>query len=302
MGNQWLLSLFITYLKVEKRASMHTTDAYQADLNQLLYYLSSLAIPKHVTEVTPLDLRGWLISLAKEAYNNRSINRKIVAVRAFYAFLHKNAYIAALPTHQLKSLKAPKRLPLFFQEREFLTFLTGHSFSTTFAGMRDRLILELLYGTGMRLAELVTLRTADLNLMDGMLKVIGKRKKERLIPFPKPLTKLLASYLAEKETSGYTTTPLLIVTDKGTPCYPMFIYRIIKKYLAPTIRASQHSPHVLRHSFATHLLDKGADLNAIKALLGHASLAATQVYTHTSLHKLKEVFQQAHPRAEDNST
>lgn len=299
MDNQSLLTLFETYLTVERRASGHTTTAYITDLNQLVDYLSGLIPQKIVTQVTPQDLRGWLISLAKSGRTHRSINRKMAALRIFYAFLEKRSLVDDLPTASLKSLKGKKRLPIFFQEKELISCLDQHLLPGDFSGLRDKVILELLYGTGMRLAELLTLDQKEINLTECTVKVIGKRNKERIIPFPVPLRALITSYLMEKERLGYHFTQQLIVTDRGQPCYPMFIYRVVKKYLMPTTRASQHSPHILRHSFATHLLDRGADLQAIKELLGHASLAATQIYTHNSLTKLKEIFQKAHPRAEE---
>ena len=299
MDHQPFLSLFEGYLTAERRASPHTVVAYKTDLNQFVDYLSGLTPQKAVTEVTAQDLRGWMMSLAKEGLTHRSINRKMASLRLFYAFLQKRALMVDCPTDALKSLKGKKRLPIFFQEKELLSFLDQSLFPAHFSGLRDRLILELLYGTGMRLSELVALCQTDINLPDGTVKVVGKRDKERIIPFPRPLKQLIAAYLLEKEQLGYHVTPQLIVTDCGRPCYPMFIYRVVKKYLAPTTRASQHSPHILRHTFATHLLDRGADLQAIKELLGHASLSATQVYTHNSLTRLKEIFAKAHPRAEE---
>ncbi|WP_339043961.1 tyrosine-type recombinase/integrase [Cardinium endosymbiont of Tipula unca] len=299
MDNQLFLSLFEGYLTAEKRASIHTIVAYKADLAQLVAFLSNLSPQRSLKETTPQALRSWMVSLAKQGLSNRSINRKIVAVRTFYLFLQQRAFIPTNPTDQLKSLKSAQRLPIFLQKKELLSFLEQYAFENTFAALRDRLILELLYGTGMRLAELLALRTLDVHLPDGTLKVVGKRNKERIIPFPRPLKEVIAAYLLQKEQLGYDCTEMLVVTDHGKPCYPMFVYRIVKKYLAPTTRASQHSPHVLRHTFATHLLDNGADLQAIKELLGHANLSATQVYTHNSLTKLKEVFKKAHPRAEE---
>lgn len=299
MDSQHFLSLFEAYLTIERRSSLHTVLAYKADLYQFVDYLSGLTPAKAVTEVTAQELRGWIMALAKAGLVHRSINRKMAALRIFYAFLQRRGFMLDPPTDVLKSLKGKKRLPIFFQEKELLSFLDQHLFSNTFSGLRDRLILELLYGTGIRLAELIALCQADINLKDEAIQVIGKRDKARIIPFPKPLGPLITAYLLEKEKLGYHLTPQLILTEAGRPCYPMFIYRIVKKYLAPATRASQHSPHILRHTFATHLLDKGADLQAIKELLGHASLAATQVYTHNSLTRLKEIFKKAHPRAEE---
>ncbi|MBX9890203.1 MAG: tyrosine-type recombinase/integrase [Amoebophilaceae bacterium] len=292
-----LITLFESYLTIERRSSPHTVVAYTTDLVQFSNHLSTVQA-KSLTTVSRQDLRGWLVSLAKEGLNNSSINRKMAAIRTFYLFLQKRGELITLPTHALKSLKKKKNLPIFLQEKELLSALDQYPSTTTFANLRDKLVLELLYGTGMRLAELLTLREVDIH-GDGTIKVIGKRNKERIIPFPKPLKGYIAAYLMAKNNQGYHPSPTLLVTDRGNPCYPMFIYRIVKKYLATTTRASQHSPHILRHTFATHLLDKGADLQSIKELLGHSSLAATQIYTHNSLAKLKEVFKKAHPRAEE---
>lgn len=203
------------------------------------------------------------------------------------------------PVLEIKSLKNKKRLPIFFQEKALLSCLDQYDFPTTFSGLRDKLVLELLYGTGIRLAEILTLQETDINHSDATIKVKGKRNKQRIVPFPRPLKPLIESYCTEKKKRNHHKGTPLIVTDRGKAGYPMFIYRIVKKYFMPTIQASQYSPHILRHTFATHLLDKGVDLQAIKELLGHASLAATQVYTHNSLSKLKEIFKKAHPRAEE---
>jgi len=300
MDNQLFLTFFVNYLTVEKRASRHTITAYQTDLMQFIGHLSGYISKKIVTEVTGNDLRSWIMSLAQEGLAHRSINRKMAALRSFYTFLQKRSLIIDCPTASLKSLKGKQRLPVFFQEKELIRFLDQEPFALHFTGLRDRLILELLYGTGMRLSELIELCEKSINLRDATVRVIGKRDKERIIPFPRPLTPLIADYIVKKKQVGYDSTPQLIVTDRGQPCYPMFIYRVVKKYLASTTRASQHSPHILRHTFATHLLDKGADLQSIKEFLGHSSLAATQIYTHNSLTRLKEIFKKAHPRAEES--
>lgn len=299
MDNQKFCSLFEACLTVERRASIYTIIAYRTDLAQFVDYLSGFVPQKMLTEVTALDLRGWVMSLAKKGLSPCSINRKIASIRAFYIFLQKRKLIETSPAQQLKMLKGKKSLPIFFQEKELLSFLSQYEFAPSFSGLRDKLVLELLYGTGMRLAELLALCTKDINLVDGTLKVLGKRNKERIIPFPRPLKQLIETYLLQRAELVCILTTKLIITDHGKPCYPMFIYRIVKRYLLSATRASQHSPHILRHTFATHLLDKGADLQSIKELLGHRNLAATQVYTHNSLTKLKEVFKKAHPRAEE---
>ncbi|CAH2559861.1 Putative Tyrosine recombinase XerC [Cardinium endosymbiont of Oedothorax gibbosus] len=226
MDNQSFLALFEAYLTSERRASPHTVVAYKTDLHQFVDYLSGLAPAKIVTEVTAQDLRGWMMALAKIALTHRSINRKMAALRIFYAFLQKRAFMMGHPTDALKSLKGKKRLPIFFQEKELLACLDPYLFPVNFSGLRDQLILELLYGTGMRLAELIALCQTDINLADGTVKVVGKRDKARIIPFPRPLKQSIAAYLLEKEKLGYHLTPPLIVTDAGRPCYPMFIYRV----------------------------------------------------------------------------
>lgn len=302
MDAQAALTLFTTYLSVERRLSQCTVKAYCTDIGQFLFYLdhcaaferSFLGIDDHV-------VRSWIVYLVKRGLSNRSINRKVIAVRMFYTFLRKRGMVDdVMPLPSLKSLKCSKRLPVFFQKGALLDFLDRDIFERSFEGLRARLVLELLYGTGMRLGELVSLCVANISLECGTVRILGKGNKERIVPFPGVLRQLIKSYLDAKQAHGYGHIPQLIVTDKGRPVYPMFINRIVKRYLAPFVQSSQYSPHVLRHTFATHLLDNGADLQAIKELLGHASLATTQVYTHNSLSKLKEVYKKAHPRAEES--
>jgi integrase/recombinase XerC len=240
----------------------------------------------------------WVADLAQQGLQSSTINRKIASIKAFYRFLHANDYIAEEPTFQLGTLKLSRKLPVFLREEELLSLLDNHPFEDTFEGWRDKLILELLYGTGIRLAELLALYDAAVNLHDNTIKVLGKRNKERVIPFPKSLTQIIERYrLYRTVTLGSHHSDLLFVTAAGAPCYPMLVYRAVSRYLRVCTHADRYSPHVLRHTFATHLLNKGADLNAIKDLLGHESLATTQLYTHYSLEKLQAVFRQAHPRA-----
>lgn len=297
MDNALSCRLFETYLKSEKRASPHTVLSYCTDVGQFGRHLSDLVPPLTFVQATPAAVRGWLVSLTKRGISNRSINRKIVALRTFYCFLQRQAWVDGNPVELLKSLKEEARLPIFFHEKELNAFLDTHPFAKTFPDLRDKLLLELLYGTGMRLAELISLKTTHVNPFEQTVRVVGKRNMERIVPLPLYAKPVLEAYLSERQRMGYAG-PTLLLTDRGQPCYPMFVYRVVKKYLAPKLRARQHSPHVLRHTFATHLLDRGADLQAIKELLGHTNLSATQVYTHNSLSKLKEIFTQAHPRAE----
>lgn len=297
MYNQNLLSRFEIYLATERRVSSNTVIAYKTDLMQFVHFLSRITSQKTLTAATMHDVRDWIMSLVKEALNTCSINRKMAALRTFYTFLQKKELMVDRPTDGLKSLKVKKRLPIFFQEKELLSFLNQYVFPVNFSGFRDKLILEMLYGTGIRLNELLSLQITDINLINRTIKVLGKRNKERLIPFLQPLKQMIEAYLSQKEALGYSSIKELFITDRGRPCYPMLIYRIVKKHLATSIQAGRYSPHIFRHTFATHLLNNGASLLSIKYLLGHSSLMATQHYTHVDVTRLKKVFKNAHPRA-----
>lgn len=293
-----MLKTFINYLTYEKRLSTHTICAYQTDLTQLSRYLCNQFQLNDLTQATPKALRAWVMELSKQGLNNRSINRKIASLKAFYTFLYLNGHLHADVTPQLKSLKIKRGLPIFLREHELLHLLDNHIFTDNFEGWRDKLMLELLYSTGIRLRELIELQDADINFYEKTIRVVGKRNKERIIPIPKRILLIVEHYKNHRQTILAATNPIrLLITNHNQPCYPMLIYRLVKKYIASYTQADRHSPHVLRHTFATHLLNHGADLQAIKELLGHTSLAATQVYTHNSLEKLKETFLQAHPRA-----
>jgi integrase/recombinase XerC len=226
----------------------------------------------------------------------RSVNRKIVSAKSFFKFLQRRGFIETNPADRLKALRVPKDLPNFVKESEMNNLLDHLSFSEDFAGQRDKLLINLLYATGMRLSELIGLTEKSLNTYEQTLKVLGKRNKERIIPLNKEVLNQIDVYRGLKSDISCNSDRLL-VTDSGNDLYPQFVYNTVKKYLSQVTTLSKRSPHVLRHTFATHLLNKGADLNAVKDLLGHASLASTQVYTHNSIEKLKAVFDQAHPKA-----
>ncbi len=293
-----MINSFLRYLAYEKRYSPHTLSSYENDLNQFQRYLQEKLQLSDVSAATHLNVRAWVVSLVEEELQARSINRKIATLRSFYKFLLKREHISQDPTLRVKALKTPKALPHFVQEKELTQLLDQFPFSADFSGCRDRLVLELLYASGIRQAELLGLREESIDVAAGTIRVLGKRNKERIIPLPASVVILLKKYLQEKTVLfGHNAPPQLIVTDKGEQAYPMFVYRLVKKYLGTFTSSDKQSPHVLRHTFATHLLDKGADLNAVKDLLGHSSLAATQVYTHNSLEKLRKVFEQAHPKA-----
>ena len=294
-----MVSYFLQYIQFEKRLSRHTVTAYENDMKQFSSYL---LFQYELTEPEKADsqmVRSWIASMAEEKLDNRSINRKIATLRSFYNFLLRRKAITADPMLKIKALKTDKPLPKFVEEKPMKTMLDEAGFENDFAGHRDKLVLELLYGTGMRLAELIGLKISDFNYFNQTLTVLGKRNKQRVIPVNKSLADAMTVYLSYRREflSNYDDTPYLILTDNGAQVYPMFIQRLVKKHLSLVTSLDQKSPHVLRHTFATHLLNRGADLNAIKDLLGHTSLAATQVYTHNTIEKLKKVFQQAHPKA-----
>jgi integrase/recombinase XerC len=290
-----MIEAFLDHLRYEKRASAHTLTAYSHDLDQFGKYLLfqyELATPE---SVTPPMLRSWVVSLMEEGLNPASVNRKMASVRSFFKFLRRKNLIAKDPTTQLTSLKTSKKLPSFVEEKAMDQLFDQVEFPEGFEGLRDRILLELLYGTGMRLSELIALEVSQVDTENRVVRVFGKRAKERLIPITTSLAELLNGYLSQRAPAESTTQ--LLLTDAGRPLYPVLVQRVVKKYLSAVTTLPQKSPHVLRHTYATHLLNRGADLNAIKELLGHANLAATQIYTHNSIEKLKKSHQQAHPKA-----
>jgi integrase/recombinase XerC len=293
-----MIETFISYLRFEKRFSLNTSISYQTDLLQLQEYLATAYQEKELSAATHPMIRSWIVSLVEQDLDSSSINRKIACLRSFYKFLLKQELVTNNPTTKIKILKTPKRLPQFVLENDMVSMLDKNEFKNDFSGDRDQLIIELLYGTGMRLSELIHLRVSQINLHERTLKVVGKRNKERVIPFSTSLVTLIDSYISlRKKELPETEHDFLIVTDRGERVYPMFVQRLVKKYLKVYSSVEKKSPHVLRHTYATHLLNKGAEINAVKDLLGHTSLAATQVYTHNSMEKLKRVFDQAHPKA-----
>ena len=293
-----MIDSFIKYLTYEKRASPYTITSYQNDLFQFHAFLKHHAPGLPVASADHPEIRAWIVDLANKQNKARSINRKVSTLRSFYKFLHKREHIKRNPTHKVQALKAKYPLPHFVQENDLFKLLDTCTFTEDFAGYRDRVLLELLYGTGIRLSEMINLQHSQVDLGRETIKVDGKGSKERLVPVHQSLLTLAASYTAEKKKRfGEQVTPFFLVTDKGNPCYPMMVYRTVRKYLDQYTTIDKRSPHVMRHTFATHLLDNGADLNAIKDLLGHASLAATQVYTHNTTEKLKQAFERAHPKA-----
>lgn len=294
-----MLFSFINYLEHEKRASQHTVLAYKKDLEQFSDFVQQSFEMADICHASHAEIRAWRIDLVEQNLSPSSVNRKMATLRSFYKFLIRSERIAADPTYKLKPLKTPKRLPEFVQEEAIEKILDEAVYEKGFDGQRDRMVMEFLYLTGVRLSELLQLKWGDINLHTDVIKVFGKRKKERIIPISNSLKKNIISFkkVSEETFSNLDHTDFFIVTTDREQAYPMKIYRIVRKYLNLFAQTSKRSPHLLRHTFATHLLNKGADLNAVKDLLGHSTLAATQVYTHNSMEKLKAVFDQAHPKA-----
>lgn len=285
---------FLKYLQFEKRVSPHTLLAYQQDLNQFSDFLTTNFECKAERADYGM-VRSWVIELVESGLQPPSVNRKIACLRSFYKHLLRQGTITKDPMLKIRILKTAKRLPNFVKENDMVRMLDNVVFPDTFEGWRDRLILELFYATGVRLSELINLTEDNIDLKSRTIRVLGKRNKERVIPFPKNIVQVVEGYMKVRDREvSLKQHGCLFVTGDGEPCYPMMIYRTVKKYITTV---EKRSPHVLRHTFATHLLNNGAEINAVKDLLGHSSLAATQVYTHNSIEKLKKAFEKAHPKA-----
>lgn len=294
------LDQFIQYIKFEKRYSPHTVSAYQSDLDQFIHFLNhpEEAIT-HPSEITHYQIRNWMVELMNQHLTARSINRKIATLRKYFKFLLQEGLITINPASKIIAPKIPKHLPTVVEDAKLIRMLDDNEvFGTDFSGLRDKLVVEMLFGTGMRLSELLGIKEPDINVYEGTVKVLGKRNKQRIIPLNNELKQLLLTYSDLKKSENFDNNSLtLIVTNKGANAYPKLIYLIVQKYLSHISTQNKRSPHVLRHTFATSLLNNGADLNAIKELLGHANLSATQIYTHNSVERLKSIYKQAHPKA-----
>lgn len=289
---------FLQYLKNEKRYSSHTLLAYSNDIQVFSNYLQDLGIIDLLKADTS-SIRTYIVFLMEQGLDPSSTSRKLSALRSLYKFALKTGKIKKDPIQAIKAPKLKKKLPVFIEDDKLISLLNSPViFAEDFEGLRDRLVIELLFGTGMRLSELIKLKDSDIDNYQQQLKVIGKRNKERIIPIPLSVLDLTNNFIKYKSLHKINNqTDKLIVTSKGEEAYPGLIYRIVKRYLSLISTQEKKSPHVLRHSYATSLLNNGADLNAIKELLGHASLAATQVYVHNSIERLKTVYKQAHPKA-----
>jgi integrase/recombinase XerC len=287
-----MLDNFIIYLTTEKRYSQHTIDAYERDLGQFIRYAEITKIIEF-NELSSTFIRGWIVQLFEENRKAKSINRKLAALRTFYKWLRKEELVSFNPMAKIQGPKNEKRLPAFAKESELQTEKLDDLYTDSLEGERDKLIFELFYQTGIRLSELIDLRTQ--NTSNESIKVIGKRNKERIIPISKELHHQINSYLQTKN-QHLGESPFVFSLKFGKKLYPMLVYRIINRYLSIATNLDKTSPHVLRHTFATHMLNRGTGLETLKDLLGHANLSATQVYTHNSFAQLNSIYSQTHPR------
>ena len=283
---------FINYIKSEKRFSNHTITSYETDLNQFFNFVQLEYQITKPQDVSFKLIRNWISSLLENNLKSTSVNRKISSLKSYYKFLLVSNYVDTNPTLKLISPKSSKRLPVFVEKDNMDSLFDKDFFEDSYEGKRDKLIIELFYFTGMRLSELINIKTSDIDKVNSQIKVIGKRNKERLIPITFNTLKDLNEFI-----NFYEIENFLFAEDDGKKLYSKKVYRIVNKYLAKISSIKKKSPHVLRHSFATHMLNNGADINAIKEILGHANLSATQIYTHNSIKKLKNVHKQAHPKA-----
>jgi integrase/recombinase XerC len=289
---------FLQYLQTERRYSPHTVRSYLNDLDQFISFLLSRGHSDDPLSVTSHDVRAWIVSLLDNKYTTVSVHRKISSLRVFYRFLRKEGLLKSDPMQKVVLPRRKKRLPVFVDEEALDKLLDEFNFGDSFAGIRNRTIIEMLYLTGMRRSELIGLRDVDIDMKEATVKVTGKRNKQRIIPLLKPFLDRLEEYIKVRDKFiGAGGEKWFFITDKGNKLYDKYVYNTVNSYLAMVTTIEKKSPHILRHTFATHMLNHGADLNSIKELLGHANLSATQVYTHNTFEKLKKIYRQAHPRA-----
>lgn len=288
---------FTDYLFLEKKYSKHTVNAYITDLNSFHDFIKEEFEQENLVEVNYSLIRSWIILLSENNAENVTINRKISSLKAFYKFLLKTKQIEVSPLLKHKALKTPKKIQIPFSEKELDLAINQIKYPEGFDGIRDKLIIDLFYTTGIRRAELINLKVSNVDIQNATIKVLGKRNKERIIPLLPVIVDEIKGYLEQRNTlEKIVDTENLFLMLKGVKLNETFVYRIINDYFSTVSEKVKKSPHILRHTFATHLLNNGADINSVKELLGHSSLASTQVYTHNSLAELKKVYKNAHPR------
>lgn len=293
MGNITLIKNFLDYLTIEKRYSVHTTVSYKNDLNQFNLYLSESYSGIEFQKVEMIHVRSYMVHLLESKLAKSTVARKVSSIKSLYKFMKKEQLISSSPIQLLETPKLDSRLPVFLKEEEVVNLFEEFKFEDSFSGKRDKMILYLFYQTGIRLSELIGIK--DVDVINGELKVLGKRNKERIIPLSNNIQPLIDQYLNLKDELGFKKK-YFFVTDNGNKLYEKFVYRKVNYYLSMVSSKQKKSPHILRHTFATHMLNNGADLNSIKEILGHENLSATQVYTHNTFQKLKSIHKQSHPR------
>lgn len=291
------ITSFVSYLRSVKKYSEHTITGYQSDLRQYTTYTMD-EYGVEAVSVSHIQIRSWVVALIEEGLTEKSINRKISTLRSFYNYLKRQQLVSTNPMAKIVGPKVPKRLPQYVDKDKISLVLDDKPLlDMDYAAAREFLIISLLYHTGMRRGELIGLKVSDIDFQSSVIKVLGKGNKERLIPLSPIIVKELKEYLIAREEIATYGVLALILTEKGKPAYPKLIYNVVSRVLRKYNASEKVGPHVLRHTFATHLTAAGADLNAIKELLGHSSLAATQVYTHNSVERLKEIYDKAHPKS-----
>ena len=290
-----LIQDFINYIQAEKKFSPHTVSAYSSDFNDLNFFLKENGFEFNPLEINAQLIRSWIAFLIEKGESARTVNRKLSSLKSLYKYLLKLGLCTENPLLKIQSLKTAKRLPVFIEESKMQDLSSLHQLNDKIP-IHERLLIEILYQTGIRRSELINLKVNAIDFHNLSIKVLGKRNKERIIPISSELSKLISAYISYKNLKGFQNDTL-IYSEKGKPISEKQLYLTVKKNLNYVTTSEKRSPHVLRHTFATHLLNNGADINAVKELLGHSSLAATQVYTHNTIEKLKKVYKQAHPRA-----
>jgi integrase/recombinase XerC len=292
-----IIQPFLDYIKFEKRFSQHTIISYQTDLIAFFDYLQLIYGAIDFQQLSHIYIRSWLATLKDGGMTAKSINRKISSLRSFFKYQMKMGLIGQTPMTKINAPKNEKRLPKFVAKKDVDTLFNHVEFTDDWKGRTERLVLQVFYNTGMRLSELINLKEGSINFANSTIKVLGKGNKERIIPMSNELGNEIKNYIKEKKELSIILNDSLLVNEKGKRLSPRSVYASVKHYLSLVTTIDKKSPHILRHSFATHLTNNGADLNAVKELLGHSSLAATQVYTHNTIEKLKNIYKQAHPKA-----
>lgn len=288
---------FEKYLRYERRYSEHTVTSYINDLGQFQVYVSAQLGLGREEDLKHFHIRSWIVYLMKDGYTAKSVNRKISTLKSYFKYLKKAGIVRTNPTSKVIAPKIAKRLPTVVREERLEKLLSDSILDTDFRSVRDSLVIELLYTTGIRRSELINLKKTDINSALKQIKVLGKGNKERIIPVSNALLQKIAAYSSLKISEDLDQVPYVIVTDSGKKAYPKLIYNIVRRELSSVSTVEKRSPHILRHSFATHLANQGAELNAIKEILGHANLSATEIYMHNSIDRLRSVYDKAHPKS-----